>query len=151
MKLIESSLILSSSHKSSILTKTLFGNICWCLLIVTRVNNYNSKSCLKTKICLLYAEISGNSLIIEKTSLKTRQLCRKKYKKFLKPVLDSILTYTQPPHFLKVSTVSVYEMQQNQNLYWAQKGLISISRLVLLQLLTRPFSLTPLCYFYPIF
>ncbi len=48
------------SHKSSILTKILLGNLYWCLLIITRVSNDDSKSGLKTKIRRLYAEIFWN-------------------------------------------------------------------------------------------
>ncbi len=45
------------SNKSSILTKILLGNLCWFLLIITWVSNDNLKSCLKTEILQLYADL----------------------------------------------------------------------------------------------
>jgi hypothetical protein len=49
------------SHKLTILTKFLLGNMCWLLLIIILEFNDHSKSGLGSKIRLLYAEILGIS------------------------------------------------------------------------------------------
>ncbi len=67
-------------------------------------------------------------------SIKTNHLCRKRSKKIFKiRVLESLFTFIQPPHLLKVRAVSVYEKHANKNHFWVQEGSISNSRLHILK------------------
>ncbi len=104
-------------HKSSILTKILLRNLCWCLLIIIGVSNDDSKSALKTEIRWLYAEIFSD--------LRDNPQKVENSKMLQNLINDSNLTFFnifRPPHLPKVVAVSVWKASK-------QKSFISSGRI----------------------
>jgi hypothetical protein len=70
------------SYKLTILTKILFRNLCWLLLIITREFNSHSKSGLGSKIRFSMQRYTKNTRIVEKSDVLKNDLFLNSHENF---------------------------------------------------------------------